>query len=83
MYWLWYILIGAVAGWLAGRIVKGSGSGILLNIVIGIIGSVLGGWLFGVMGLASASLLGSLITATVGAIVLLLIVGLFTKGKKK
>ena len=79
MYWLWYILIGLVAGWLAGLIVKGSGSGFLLNIVIGIVGSVLGGWLFGLMGLSSNNMWGSLITALVGAIVLLLIVSLFTR----
>lgn len=81
MYWLWYILIGLVAGWLAGLIVKGSGSGLLLNIVIGIVGSVLGGWLFRLIGLGSTSIWGSLITALVGAIVLLLIVGLFTNKK--
>ncbi len=81
MFWLWYILIGAVAGWLAGLIVKGSGSGLLLNIVIGIIGGVLGGWLFGLMGIASTGMWGSLITSIVGAIVLLLIVGLFTRKK--
>ena len=79
MYWLWYILIGLVAGWLAGLIVKGSGSGLLLNLVIGVIGSVLGGWLFGLMGLDANGKLGSLITATVGAILLLLIVSLFTR----
>lgn len=81
MYWLWYVLIGLVAGWLAGLIVKGSGSGFLLNIVIGIVGSVLGGWLFGLMGLNSNNMWGSLITALVGAIVLLLIVSLFTRRK--
>lgn len=79
MYWLWYILIGLAAGWIAGLIVKGSGSGLLLNLVIGAIGSVLGGWLFGLMGISSTNMLGSLITATVGAIVLLLMVGLFTR----
>lgn len=79
MYWLWYILIGLVAGWLAGLIVKGSGSGLLLNLVIGVIGSVLGGWLFSLMGIASTNMWGSLITAIVGAIVLLLIVSLFTR----
>lgn len=79
MFWLWYILIGLAAGWIAGLIVKGSGSGLLLNIVIGIIGSVLGGWLFGLMGFGTTSMLGSLITAVVGAIVLLLIVSLFTR----
>lgn len=79
MYWIWYILIGLVAGWLGSLIVKGSGSGLLLNLVIGVIGSVLGGWLFSLMGMSSGSLWGSLITATVGAIVLLLIVSLFTR----
>ena len=82
MYWLWFVLIGLVAGWLGGLIVKGSGSGLLLNLVIGVIGAVLGGWLFSVMGLSTTSMLGSLITATVGAVVLLLIVSLFTRGKR-
>lgn len=82
MYWLWYVLIGLVAGWLAGLIVKGSGSGVVLNLIIGVIGSVLGGWLFSLMGLGSnGNLLGSLLTATVGAIVLLLIVSLVTRRK--
>lgn len=83
MYWLWYILIGLAAGYIGSLIVKGTGSGLLINLVIGVIGSVLGGWLFGVMGLGSTSLLGSLITATVGAIVLLLIVSLFTRGARR
>lgn len=81
MYWLWYILIGLVAGWLGGLIVKGSGSGLVINIIVGIIGSVLGGWLFSLMGISSVNMWGSLITAIVGAIVLLLIVSLFTRKK--
>ena len=81
MYWLWYILIGLAAGWLGSLIVKGTGSGLLLNLVIGVIGSLLGGWLFSLMGIASTSMWGSLLTATVGAIVLLLIVSLFTRRK--
>jgi len=79
MFWLWYILIGIAAGYLAGRIVKGSGSGLILNLVIGVIGSVIGGWLFSLMGVSGGNMLWSLLTATVGAIVLLLIVSLFTK----
>lgn len=83
MNWLLYIIIGLIAGWVAGLIVKGGGSGFLLNIVIGILGSVLGGWLFGVMGLSSnGSMWGSFITATAGAIVLLLIIRLFTRKKE-
>ena len=81
MSWLlWSILIGLVAGWLGGLIVKGTGSGLLLNIVIGIVGAVLGGWLFGLFGIgAGGGLLGRLIVAVVGAIVLLLLVRLFTR----
>ena len=79
MYWLWYILIGLAAGYVASLIVKGSGSGMLLNLVIG----VLGGWLFRLMGIASTNMLGSLLTSVFGAIVLLLIVGLFTRRKRE
>lgn len=79
MYWLWYILIGLAAGYLGSLIVKGSGSGMLLNLVIGIVGSVLGGWLFRLMGLGTTSMLGSLITSVVGAVVLLLIVNLVAR----
>lgn len=81
MYWLWYILIGLAAGYVASLIVKGSGSGILLNLVIGMIGGVLGGWLFSLMGIASTNMLGSLLTSVFGAIVLLLIVGLLSRKK--
>ena len=83
MYWLWYILIGLAAGYVASLIVKGSGSGMLLNPVIGMVGGVLGGWLFRLMGIASTNMLGSLLTSVFGAIVLLLIVGLFTRRKRE
>ena len=83
MYWLWYILIGLAAGYVASLIVKGSGSGMLLNLVIGMVGGVLGGWLFRLMGIASTNMRGSLLTSVFGAIVLLLIVGLFTRRKRE
>ena len=83
MYWLWYILIGLAAGYVASLIVKGSGSGMLLNLVIGMVGGVLGGCLFRLMGIASTNMLGSLLTSVFGAIVLLLIVGLFTRRKRE
>ena len=83
MYWLWYILIGLAAGYVASLIVKGSGSGMLLNLVIGMVGGVLGGWLFSLMGIASTNMLGSLLTSDFGAIVMLLIVGLFTRRKRE
>ncbi len=68
---VWFILIGLCAGWLAGKLTKGSGFGVLGNMAVGVVGAVLGGFLFAILGLKSTSLLGSLITATVGAIVLL------------
>ena len=70
---IYFLLIGLVAGWLAGTIMKGHGFGILGNLVIGVVGSVLGGFLFTLLGLHAVGLLGSLIAATVGAILLLFI----------
>ena len=68
---LWFILIGIAAGWLAGQIMKGGGSGWIGDLIVGVIGALLGGFLFGLLGIKTTGLLGSLITATVGAIVLI------------
>jgi len=67
---LWALIIGGIAGWLAGKLTKGEGYGVLANIVIGIVGGVIGGFLFGLLGLAAYGLIGSLVVATVGAMVL-------------
>ncbi len=83
MFWLWYLLIGIVAGYIGSLVVKGSGSGLLLNMVVGMIGSVLGGMIFSLLGLKADNMLGSLITATVGAIVLLFIANLLSRKKSK
>ena len=75
-----WILVGAVAGWLAGLVVRGFGFGLVGNIIIGILGAVLGGWLLGMAGLAvGGGILGSIITAFIGAVVLLLIVRLIKR----
>ncbi len=72
-----FLVIGAVAGWLAGVIVKGYGLGLIGNIVVGVIGSFIGGWLFAHFHImTTGGLLGSLIGATVGAVVLLLLIRL-------
>jgi uncharacterized membrane protein YeaQ/YmgE (transglycosylase-associated protein family) len=77
---IWFLIIGAIAGWLAGLLMKGRGFGILGDIVVGIIGAVLGGWLFGVLGIsAGGGLPGSLIVAFVGAVVLLFLVRLIKR----
>jgi uncharacterized membrane protein YeaQ/YmgE (transglycosylase-associated protein family) len=74
MWLLWTIIIGILAGFLAGKIVKGQGMGTLMDLLVGIVGSVLGGWIFTLLGLAAYGLIGQLVMATVGAVVLLLIV---------
>lgn len=73
MSFVWFILIGICAGWLAGQIMKGGGFGLVGDLIIGVIGAILGGFLFGMLGLSATGMLGSLITATVGAIVLIAI----------
>lgn len=74
-----FLVIGALAGWLAGIIMKGKGFGVIGNIVVGIIGAVLGGFLFSLIGISAGGLIGSLITATVGAVALLFIIRLIKK----
>jgi len=75
-----FLLIGGVAGWLAGLIMKGGGFGILGNIIAGVIGALLGGWLFGLLGISvGGEWVGALVTATIGAVILLFVVGLIKK----
>jgi uncharacterized membrane protein YeaQ/YmgE (transglycosylase-associated protein family) len=78
---IWFLVIGALAGWLAGIIAKGRGFGMLGNIVVGVLGAVIGGQLFQFAGVsAGGGLVYSLITALVGALVLLFIINLIRKG---
>lgn len=74
-----FLLIGAVAGWLAGLVMKGGGFGLLGNMVIGIIGAFVGGFLFSLIGITAGGLIGLIITATIGAIVLLFVIGVLKK----
>lgn len=70
-----WLLVGAVAGWLAGLVVRGGGFGLVGNIIVGIVGAFLGGWLFGVAGIAiGAGIINTIFTAFIGAVVLLLLV---------
>jgi uncharacterized membrane protein YeaQ/YmgE (transglycosylase-associated protein family) len=71
---VWFLLVGLVAGWLAGKITKGSGFGVLGDIVIGVIGAFVGGFLFRLVGFSAGGTLGSIIVATIGAVVLVYIV---------
>ena len=70
MFLTWFLLVGLVAGWLAGKIMKGSGYGVVGDLVLGVIGAVVGGFLFRLVGIGAYGLIGSIIIATIGAIVL-------------
>ncbi len=77
---IWTICIGILAGFLAGKIMKGSGFGLLGDLVVGIIGSWLGGWVFGMLGLSAGGTLGWLVMSVVGACLLLFVIRMFKKG---
>ena len=79
MYLIGVLLIGIVAGWLAGQITKGSGFGLLGDRIVGVVGSLLGSFLFGLIGLAAYGLIGRLVMAVVGAMVLLYLIRLVRK----
>ena len=70
---IWFLLIGLIAGWLAGQVMRGGGYGIVGDMIVGVIGAFLGGWLFSLIGIHAGGLIGSIITAFVGAIVLIAI----------
>ena len=69
-----WLIIGGLAGWISGNIMRGGGFGVLDNIGVGVVGAVLGGFLFGLLGLKAGGFIGSLVTATVGAVVLLWVI---------
>jgi len=80
MEFLWFILIGLTAGWLAGQLMKGGGFGLVGDILVGVVGALLGGFLFSMLGLsAGGGLIGSLIVATIGACVLLFLLRLIKR----
>ena len=81
MNFIWYILIGILAGYFAGKIMRGGGCGLLVNLLLGIIGGVLGGWVFALFGLAATGIIGSLITSDVGAILFLWIASFFSRSR--
>jgi uncharacterized membrane protein YeaQ/YmgE (transglycosylase-associated protein family) len=71
---IWTVVIGLIAGWLAGKVMKGRGYGVLMDIVLGIVGGVIGRFVFGMVGLASWNVIGSIIVSFVGALILIWLV---------
>ncbi len=75
-----WLVIGAIAGWLAGVLMKGGGFGLVVDIIVGIVGAFIGGWLAGLVGIStSGGWIASIITALVGAVVLLFVIRLFKR----
>jgi uncharacterized membrane protein YeaQ/YmgE (transglycosylase-associated protein family) len=77
---IWWCIVGLIAGFLAGKVMKGGGFGVLMDIVIGIVGAVIGGWIFGMLGVYPGfGLIGSILVAFIGACILLWLVRLIKK----
>ncbi|KGD15557.1 transglycosylase associated family protein [Burkholderia pseudomallei] len=75
-----WLIIGAIAGWLAGLLVKGGGFGLLVDIIVGIVGAVIGGWLAGILGIhIGGGFISSVIVAVIGAVILLFVIRLFKR----
>ena len=80
---IWSLLIGAIAGWAAGELMRGHGFGLVVNIIIGIVGAVVGNFLLSLIGFTAYGTIGQLIASTIGAIVVLGIAGMFAGGGQK
>jgi uncharacterized membrane protein YeaQ/YmgE (transglycosylase-associated protein family) len=80
MSFLEWIVVGLIAGWLAGKVMKGGGYGVIVDIILGILGGILGGWIFGMLGIwPGGGIIGSLIVAFIGAVILVWITRLLKK----
>ena len=80
MEFVWFLLVGLIAGWLAGMLVKGGGFGVVGDMVVGVLGALIGGFLFSTFGVSTGGgLIGSIIVATIGAIVLIFILRLIKR----
>jgi uncharacterized membrane protein YeaQ/YmgE (transglycosylase-associated protein family) len=76
-----WVIIGLIAGWLAGTVSRGRGFGCIADIILGMVGAVLGGWIFSKLNIRGAGLLYSIAAATVGAVILVAIARIFSGGK--
>jgi uncharacterized membrane protein YeaQ/YmgE (transglycosylase-associated protein family) len=76
---IWWIIVGLIAGWAAGKIMKGGGYGVVMDIVLGIIGAVVGGWLLGALGIYAGGFIGTIVVAIIGAVFLIWLTRLLKK----
>lgn len=79
MYLIWVVVIGILAGWIAGKIMKGHGFGVLGDLVVGIVGALLGSFVFGLLGIGAYGLIGRLVISVIGALILLWLIRLIKK----
>ena len=83
MDWIYFLIVGALAGWLGSLLFKGSGSGLFMNIILGILGAIVGGWIFDKLNIETGGFSGSLITAAVGAFVILWVYRFLGGGRRR
>jgi len=77
---IWWAVVGLIAGFLAGKVMKGGGFGVLMDMVLGIVGAIIGGWIFRMLGIMQGrGLIGSIIVAFIGAVILLWVIRLVKK----
>jgi uncharacterized membrane protein YeaQ/YmgE (transglycosylase-associated protein family) len=75
-----WLIVGLIAGWIAGKVSRGRGFGCIANVILGLIGAVLGGWIFTKLGILGGGLIYSIAAATVGAVILVAVARLFSGG---
>jgi uncharacterized membrane protein YeaQ/YmgE (transglycosylase-associated protein family) len=76
---IWWVVVGLIAGWAAGKIMRGGGYGAVMDIILGIVGAVVGGWLLGAIGIHAGGLIGTIVVAIIGAIFLIWLTRLLKK----
>jgi uncharacterized membrane protein YeaQ/YmgE (transglycosylase-associated protein family) len=76
---IWWIIVGLIAGWAAGKIMKGGGYGVIADIILGVLGAIIGGWVVGVLGFGGGGLIWSILVAILGAVILIWITRFFKK----
>jgi uncharacterized membrane protein YeaQ/YmgE (transglycosylase-associated protein family) len=81
MHIIYFLLIGLCAGWLAGQLFRGSGFGLLGDLIVGCVGALVGGFIFSMLGVATGGLLGALVSATIGALLLLFLIKVLRKNR--
>jgi uncharacterized membrane protein YeaQ/YmgE (transglycosylase-associated protein family) len=79
--WIGWIIIGGIAGAIAGRLVRGEGFGLIGDIIVGVIGGIVGGFLLGLVVNANVGIIGTFITALIGSVILVWLIHLFTSNR--